>query len=190
LGLPIEVGIAPTIPASNLLLLLSLIVKSYKFTIVHLLSKKNFTMTPTTTKISAASPQLGQGIYLIKDVSKILQLPYEKVYRWIVGYWGNSLSEDFSYVFGTNDNRAINFYSLIEFYTFVKLREKGVTTHDIKLLHKQLSVDLNTPYPFAMAQDYFVDRKHKRKVFIYYKYFGSLIRLDKRKQFSFDFIIK
>jgi uncharacterized protein (DUF433 family) len=143
----------------------------------------------TTLSKKAESPQLGEGIYLIKDISKILKLPYEKVYRWIVGYRGNSLNEDYNYVFGDDDNRAINFYSLIEFYTFFKLREKGVSTHDIKILHARLAIDLNTKYPFAKAQDYFVDKKKKRKKFVYYKYFDSLIRLDRKKQFSFDFII-
>jgi uncharacterized protein (DUF433 family) len=146
----------------------------------------------TAAEKNLINPQIGEGIFLIKDVSKILQLPYEKVYRWIVGYWGRSLSDEVNYVFGNDDNRAINFYSLIEFYTFFKLREKGVSTQDIRILHKQLSVDLNTPYPFAIAQDYFVDKKHKeqkKKTFVYYKYLDSLIRLDKRKQFSFDFII-
>lgn len=141
-------------------------------------------------KTQIESAKIGEGIFLIKDVSKILNLPYEKVYRWIVGYWQKSLSEDFNYVFGPDDNRAINFYSLIEFYTFFKLREKGVSTHDIKLLHNRLTTDLNTAYPFAIAQDFYVDKEQKKKKFLYYKYLNSLIRLDKKKQFSFDFVIQ
>lgn len=142
-----------------------------------------------TDQVHNIKANIGEGVYLIKDVSKILSLPYEKVYRWIVGYWGNSLNAEINYVFGTPDNRAINFYSLIEFYTFFKLREKGVTTTDIRLLHSKLSKKLNTPYPFAVAKDLYVDKKGKRKKFVYYRYLDQLIRLDSKNQFSFDFII-
>ncbi len=70
--------------------------------------------------------RIGEGIYLVKDVSKILGLDYEKVYRWIIGYWTGNLQAHYNYTFGEQHNRAINFYSLIEFYTFFKLREKGL----------------------------------------------------------------
>lgn len=134
------------------------------------------------------SPEIGEGIYLIKDVSKILQLPYGKVYRWIVGYWGKSLDSNINYVFGGDDSRAINFYSLIEFYTFFKLREKGISSTEIKKVHNELSKILNTRYPFAM-QDFYVDKLTKKKKFVYYKYLESLIKFHPKKQYSFDFII-
>lgn len=136
-------------------------------------------------------PKLGEGIYLVKDVSKILHLDYEKVYRWIVGYWTGSLDTNINYTFGESDNRAINFYSLIEFYTFFKLREKGLSTTEIRKLHTELTKKLKTNYPFAIGQDYFIEErktKKKKKVFVYYKYLNSLIKLDKKEQFSFDFM--
>jgi uncharacterized protein (DUF433 family) len=135
--------------------------------------------------------KIGEGIYLIKDVSKILDLEYEKVYRWIVGYWNGNLQEGFNYTFGDQDNKAINFYSLIEFYTFFKLREKGISSTQIRQLHNKLSEILNTPYPFAIAQDYYVEERRTQKTkkkFVYYKYFDSLIKLGKKNQFSFNFM--
>jgi uncharacterized protein (DUF433 family) len=158
-------------------------------------------MAAEKTYIKAA---LGEGIFLIKDVSKILDLDYEKVYRWIVSYWGNDLNDEVVYTFGEDDNRAINFYSLIEFYTFFKLREKGLSTTEIKNFHAELSKILNSKYPFAIAQDYFIEqRKVKRKKtsqmgilppkikkFIYYTYFDSLIKFDSKKQFSLKFMEK
>lgn len=141
--------------------------------------------------INNIKPKIGEGIYLVKDVSKILHLDYEKTYRWIVGYWGKSLNEEINYTFGEFDNRAINFYSLIEFYTFFKLREKGVSSTQIKRLHTELSGLLKTPYPFAVAQDYFVENRKTKKThkrFVYYTYLNSLIKLGKRKQFSFSFL--
>jgi len=144
-----------------------------------------------TAKETNIKPRLGEGIYLVKDVSKILRLEYSKVYRWIIEYWGNSLDNDIDYTFGDIDNRAINFYSLIEFYTFFKLREKGISSTDIKRLHAELKQLLNTPYPFAIAQDYFVEERRTRKTkkkFVYYRYLDSLMKVGKKKQFSFRFI--
>jgi len=142
-------------------------------------------------KVVDIKPKIGEGIYLVKDISKILHLDREKVYRWIVGYWRGDLNGNVNYTFGEPDNRAINFYSLIEFYTFFKLREKGLSTIKIKALHVELSKLLKTPYPFAIAQDYYIEdrktNKTKRK-FVYYNYLESLIKLSPKKQFSFDFM--
>jgi len=138
-------------------------------------------------------PKLGEGIYVVKDVAKILHLDYEKTYRWIVGYWGGGLDTTIQYTFGEVGNRAINFLSLIEFYTFFRLREKGLSSTQIRKLHQELSTVLNTKYPFATAQDFFVEgRKSKKaiKKFVYYKYFESLIKVDKKHQFSLEFMEK
>lgn len=138
--------------------------------------------------INTIEPKLGEGIFLVKDVAKILHLDYEKTYRWIIGYWGvGGLEEGIKYTFGEVGNRAINFYSLIEFYTFFKLREKGATSTEIKKLHHELSKIHNTDYPFAIAHDFFMEGRKKKK-FIYYEYVQSLIKLDKKHQFSFKFI--
>lgn len=145
-------------------------------------------MTAATQHIEAT---LGEGIFLMKDVAKILQLDYNKVYRWIVGYWKTGLNGDIDYTFGEDGNKAINFYSLIEFYTFFKLREKGVSSSEIKKFHASLVEDLKTPYPFAIANEYFVENrktKKTKKTFVYYKYCDSLIKFSKKKQFSFDFL--
>jgi uncharacterized protein (DUF433 family) len=145
------------------------------------------------SQIINIKPKLGEGIYLTKDVAKILHLDYEKVYRWVGGYWAGNLDDDYTYAFGEPDNRAINFLSLIEFYTFFKLREKGLSATTIRRLHNELSRLLKTPYPFAIAQDYFVEKKQTKKTkktFIYYTYFNSLIKLDKKHQFSFSFMEK
>lgn len=145
------------------------------------------------TPFKNITPKIGEGVYLVKDVSKILHLDYEKVYRWLAGYWSGNLNKDINYTFGEPGNRAINFYSLIEFYTFFTLREKGLSSTQVKKLHAKLSGLLHTPYPFAVAQDYYVeDRKTKKtkKKFVYYTYLDSLIKLDEKHQFSFDFMEK
>lgn len=86
-------------------------------------------------------PRLGEGVFIIKDVARILRLDYDKVRRWILGYWDHALKEDCNYTFGDKGSKAINFLSLIEFYTFFKLREKGVSAAQIHNLHEELSAN-------------------------------------------------
>jgi uncharacterized protein (DUF433 family) len=131
-------------------------------------------------------PKLGEGIYLVKDVAKILRLDYAKTRRWIVGYWSGSLEENTRYVFGEPGNRAINFLSLIEFYTFFKLREKGVSATQVRRLHHHLSNLLGTQYPFATSPDFYIEVRKKKVV--YYEYLNNLMRFDKRYQFSLRLI--
>jgi uncharacterized protein (DUF433 family) len=130
-------------------------------------------------------PKLGEGVYLPKDIATILNLDYQKVYRWIAGYWKGGLNDKFDYTFG--DDRAINFFSLIEFYTFFKLRERGVSVNELKKLHGTLEEKLNTKYPFAMATDFYVEKKSKYKKFVYFNYLGSLMKFHPKNQFKFDF---
>mgnify|MGYP000223747031 CR=1 FL=1 len=135
-------------------------------------------------------PQIGDGIYLVSDVAKILNLDYDKVRRWIVGYWDGSLQENTSYVFGEKKNRAINFYSLIEFYTFFNLREQGYSVPYLKKIHKELSIKLDTKYPFAMAQEFFREKKGSRyrMRFAFVRLVEGMLKLDGKGQLSFDFL--
>ena len=139
--------------------------------------------------VQQVEPKVGEGIYLVRDVSTILKIDYAKANRWIVDYWGGTLDRNTRYIFGDDGNRAINFLSLIEFYTFFRLREKGLSTSQIRDLHRELSGLLRTKYPFAKAQDFYVEKgKKARKRFVYYEYLENLIKHDKRNQFSLRFI--
>lgn len=140
------------------------------------------------TVTNQIEPKLGEGIYLVKDVAKILQLDYAKTYRWIAGYWNGGLEENIRYTFGEVGNRAINFLSLIEFYTFFKLRDRGLSATQIKGLHHELSLIFGTPYPFAYSNDFYIEARRKRKD-IHYVYKESLIKFDKKHQISFDFMV-
>lgn len=136
----------------------------------------------TETKQKASSPQLGQGIFLVKDISDILNLDYEKVHRWIHGYW----DEHFKTTFGKKKTTAINFYSLIEFYTFFELRK----THSAQFLRKAHAImaeELNTPYPFATADAFDFEHKGKRKR-LYYEKDGNIINIDGKHQISLSFV--
>lgn len=141
---------------------------------------------------TSIEPKLGEGFYLAKDVAHILRLDYQKTYRWMVGYWGlqGGLNEDVKYTFGGQE-RAINFYSLIEFYTFFKLRENGVSAQKIRQAHNELSRLYNTPYPFAKIRDFRIEPRKNRtgdyvKKFLYYQDGQSLIKLDGKQQVIFN----
>lgn len=129
-----------------------------------------------TSEALITKATLGEGIFLTKDVSQILALPYSKVRRWMKEYWPNQ-------TFGDTNNQAINFKTLIEFYTFYHLRDKGLSVNNIKKYHQIISDELNTPYPFATIIR--TDGKN-----VWYERLGNLIKADKKQQFDLKSIIE
>ncbi len=95
--------------------------------------------------------ELNSGIYTIPDVSKILQLPSPKVRRWIKEYWDTQFSSFNSthYSWGSGRYKAVNFYTLIEFFIFYQLRNCGLSCRKIIKAHQIIAKDLKTNYPFA-----------------------------------------
>lgn len=127
---------------------------------------------------SLLTPVIGEGIYLIRDVSNILLLPYGKVRNLIKGFWHSN-------VFGEEKNKAINFYALIEFYTYFQLRELGVTANEIKKAHSILEKDLKVKYPFALS-GIKTDGKS-----VWYEKLEQLIKVDGRNQLAIrEFIVE
>jgi uncharacterized protein (DUF433 family) len=131
------------------------------------------------------SPKLGEGIYFPIDVSEILKLEYHKVKYLMNTFWSE-------YTFGEKRNRAINFYSLIEFYTYYHLIEKGYTSSYIKKFHQNLAKNMDTPYPFATIKvvDPVKDGKKTRNSKIWYEYMGELMRDDRINQPAITSFIK
>jgi len=70
-------------------------------------------------------PSLGIGLYSIPDVAQILNLETPFVRRWLKEYWGNRFKtgkKNLSF-WGAGREKAVHFYTLIEFYVFhTKLR--------------------------------------------------------------------
>ena len=134
-------------------------------------------MIPTLNTSALNVPQIGEGIYLPKDVAQILELNYYKVRNLMNSLWSSK-------TFGSKGSRAINFYSLIEFYIYYHLREKGHSTQQIKTFHKNLSTNLNTPYPFASINVLDPKKKNKKtkKTKIWYGYNGTIARDDRINQ--------
>jgi uncharacterized protein (DUF433 family) len=114
-------------------------------------------------------PKVGEGIYTKRDVADILRLPYSKVSNWFDEFWDD-------YTFGIKGNKAINFYTLIEFYTFYHLRDLKISAQKIKKAHNIISKDLNTKYPFA--RKIYAHEKHG----IWYEELEQLIKADSKQQ--------
>jgi uncharacterized protein (DUF433 family) len=94
--------------------------------------------------------QLGNGIYTVPDLSLILQLPQQKVRRWLIDFFDHRLAGDKSnYSWGKGRERVTDFYTLIEFYVFYMLRENEIGAGKILQTHKYMSKELKTKYPFA-----------------------------------------
>jgi uncharacterized protein (DUF433 family) len=127
----------------------------------------------SSTKIRSAReiPKLGEGIYLTRDVADILHLEYYKVYNLMKGYWR-------AYTFGDERNKAVNFYSLIEFFIYFQCRENGMSAQKFKKYHKQLSTNLNTKYPFA----HFKIRTDFKNIWA--EVAGNLIKADGKTQYD------
>jgi len=92
----------------------------------------------------------GTGIYTTPEVASILGLPRQKVKRWLNEYW-NGLFNEARYSEGVGLEQVTNFHTLIEFFTFYQLREKGISAQKIIKAHNVLAKLLKTYYPFATS---------------------------------------
>ena len=137
----------------------------------------------TENQTHSASPKINEGIYLVTDVAEILILRPSKVRRWLKDFWDGQFGHEFSYSFGERGNKAVNFYTLIEFNTFYQLRVRGISAQKIHKFHEIMSKDLKTPYPFA--GNIRTDGKT-----LWYEYLDNLIKADGKQQLDFREIIE
>lgn len=139
-------------------------------------------MTQIITSENINHPKIGEGVFLIRDVAEILQLPYSKVRHWLIEFWEGRFSKDYQYSLGSKDNRTVNFHTLIEFYTFFQLRSLGLSSQKIQKYHNQLSKELNTNYPFAITI-------HTDGKSIWYDFLGELIKADGKNQLDLKILL-
>jgi uncharacterized protein (DUF433 family) len=108
-----------------------------------------------TNKIEILKPRIGEGVYTIKDASIILNIPSPKLRAWVNAYWRKTFKDisnvkmSESYIWGESRETAFNFYTLIEIFTVMSLRNLGVTFKTIINARSELSEILKTKYPFA-----------------------------------------
>lgn len=135
---------------------------------------------------ASIEPQIGKGIYSIPEAAAILNMPVNKVRRWVKKYWELEFLQgaDASYTWGESRGKAFHFLTLIEIIAVDSFREIGVSFSKIKLAHSKLSEILETNYPFAHAE-LMTDGKR-----IFHKYLEeSLLEVDEKQQFSFTQLV-
>jgi uncharacterized protein (DUF433 family) len=120
--------------------------------------------------------EIGSGFYTIPDISRLLGFPKQKVARYIDQYWDEKLGKKlFSDIYSwSTDGRikAVNFYVLIELYSFFSLQECGVKTYQILKAREHISKELKVAYPFASAGLLTDGRK------IWYEFENDIINAD------------
>ena len=133
--------------------------------------------------------KIGNGIYTLPDLARILHLDYHKVQRLLNEYWNKRFVGDFSekYSWTIGKSKAVSFHTLVEFYIFYQLKESGVSTQSILKAHSELSLIFQTPFPFAKSE--LLDGINcfgKKIVFEINK--NDIINLDSTKQLNLKFI--
>jgi len=130
--------------------------------------------------------RLGEGVFTLSEVSHILNLPKQKVYYWVKEFWDTRFSKirGKKYSWG-KDNKAINFFTLIEFYVYYQLRDLGVSSKRIQTAHDVLAKQLNTDYPFANAK-----LLTDRKTIFFVDEVETIINADQSLQINLNNIIK
>lgn len=131
---------------------------------------------------------LGNGIYLVSEIAQILQLPKSQVHSWLNKYWDSELKElyDYQYSWEVNDIKAVNFYSLVEFYVMSQFMDAGVPTKNLFTAHKALVERYQTPFPFALKEILEDIRTDGKKIYLNIE--EGIITLDGTKQFNLDLI--
>ena len=133
--------------------------------------------------------ELGNGIYTMPDLARILNLEYFKVQRLINEYWdkkfANQLGEKYSWTI--KKSKAVSFHTLVEFYVFFQLKEAGVSTQKILGAHTELSKMYKTVFPFAKSQ-ILNGINYVGKKIVFRINNDEIIDLDLTKQLNMDFI--
>ena len=131
---------------------------------------------------------IGNGIYTVPDIARILQLPYSKVNTWLNEYWDGKLGRAFKgkYSWRVDSTRAVGFHTLIEFYVMMQFAEAGVKPTQVLKAHNELSKQFKSIFPFAQQQVINNISTDGKK--IYFNIDGTAMSLDGSKQFNLDFI--
>lgn len=121
------------------------------------------------------------------DVSQILHLPKSTVRHWMSEYWDNRIAtrRGSTYSFGAKGNKAIDFLTLMEFYTFYQLRKKGVSVKKIIDAHEEIGKVYNTRFPFALSKKISSGQNK-----VWYEYLDEMICADGKHQLTLKKVIE
>lgn len=141
------------------------------------------------TQTLIAEPKLGMGIYTMPDIAMLFRLPNHKINRWVNTFWDDKLGKQYEsrYSWNIARTKAVNFYTVVEMFTFYQLSEAGVRSNKILEAHEVLSKRFKTPYPFAQKNIIKHIKTEGRKVLFEDKS-GGIYSLDSNLQFHLEFI--
>lgn len=133
---------------------------------------------------------LGQGIYPLPEIAKILRLPSHTVNRWICKYWDGTLAAFIgkNYSWATDGSKAVSFHTMIELYILFNLNQQGVPNQKILTAHKWLSNRFVTPFPFAHKKVLDGLNTDGNTLFLDDEEKEAIVALDGSNQLKFDFL--
>jgi uncharacterized protein (DUF433 family) len=133
-------------------------------------------------------PEIGKGIYTLRDVASILKMPYPTVRRWVRTYWDGKLGEKYQqrYSWERDGSVAVSFRTVVELYVMIRFAEKGVKTQDVLIAHQELSDLLQTPFPFAQKE--VLDKVETDGKTVFWKIDGVLVSMNGTRQINLDSI--
>lgn len=134
-------------------------------------------------------PALGTGVYTIPDIALLFRIPNYRVNRWINKFWDDKLGREYKtkYSWNVDLTRAVDFHTLVELYTFLRLSEAGVKPAKILEAHKTLSTKFRTKYPFANQKIVGSLRTDGLRV-LFDDNNGNIYSLDKKLQYHLNII--
>ncbi len=133
-------------------------------------------------------PEIGKGIYTLKDVATILKMPYPKVRRWVRTYWDGRLGKKFQqqYSWERDGSVAVSFHTVVELYVMIQFAEKGVKTQDVLVAHEELSEIFQTPFPFAQKE--VLDKIETDGKTVFWEINGVPVSMNGTRQLNLDII--
>lgn len=136
-----------------------------------------------------SEPKLGMGIYTMPDIAMLFRLPNHKINRWVNTFWNEKLGKQYEshYSWNIARTKAVNFYTVVEMFTFYQLSKANVSSTKILEAHEVLSKRFNTPYPFAQKNILKNIRTEGKKV-LFEDNTGNIYSLDANLQFQLEFI--
>ncbi|WP_442846678.1 DUF433 domain-containing protein [Leeuwenhoekiella sp. H156] len=99
---------------------------------------------------------IGNGFYTISDIAGILSIPRTKVSYLVRKYWNGKIKNyrNHNFIYDIDGALSVNFQTLIELKVFYTLKEFGISYQKVFEVHKFLSEEINTNYPFAHSTLY------------------------------------
>ncbi len=133
-------------------------------------------------------PKIGIGIYTSSEISKILRVPYSKVYTWMNKYWDGKLGTIYGsqYSWQAGGTRAVSFHTFVEFYVMMRFSEAGVKPKQVLEAHNELVKMYGTAFPFAHKDVLDGIRCDGKRIFL--ETIEGTIELNGKKQFELSII--